>query len=289
MPKKKAAAKIASAIKKAEDLAAKLDSLLDSQGKKGTSTGLITTKAECQKIVDDYKVAKESAKDELDRAKKMKAVIDEMVKEKETWDQFSSKATGSFSFYYKFRVQLYKEFMAVPRNAAAPKASFKTFAGKKQIQYADVTKVDKDALDEISKLKDELPKCSDLPKEATPQDQQIGLAGKTWAAMKALNFASDKCLAGSASAMIIELIKKGVEYIVEIILDLFTGFVVTLIKVAYWFLKALFYTFKAAKLEKSAEGKAVNFGKAVGAAIRALLVLLKVPGAKKLSKNRKYS
>jgi len=264
------------ALEKATAMKKALDDL--EKAEPGTSVFTIVTKKDCETVVKRQKIILEQKEDAEGKLKKMLAVI---AKAKgEALADINKKTTGTFGYFYKYRKTLVAEFTAVAAAAKPPgkvdDAAFKLFLTAKTTQLKLDSADFKANIVSLKALKDELPDCSAIDGKITA-DQKVGLAAKAWAGIKALNFASDKCLAGNgAGSVLVELATKGVEKVVEIILDIFTGFAVTLLKAAYYFAKALFYVFKAAKLAETTIEKALYTGKAVDCAIRVLLVFLKV-------------
>lgn len=281
--KAKAEAKAAKAITDAANMSSKFKSVL---GNDAVAAIDGTTKKGCKDIKEKYKK-------EMDNDKEKKAYIDKLLKSlgkiidrKETFKIFDDKSTGISAAFHSGKKAIRKIWDKKPpllktgkdaSVATANDAIFQKWAADQKTELSKEGAALKVTLDQLLELKDSLPDCSQLTDSpGATKEQKIGISAKAWASFMALNYSYDTCLAGSAGAIIKKFIESGIEKIVEIILDLFTGFVVTAIKVAYYILKAIWFAFKAWKVVEENKEKALFAGKAVGAAARAVLTVFKI-------------
>jgi len=214
----------------------------------------------------------------------LKALIDDLTKAAEGgYAGFKDKAHGwGHNLFSDSTEKQLWDLMGAPAEGAyiAKLAEIKAIIDEANIAEGSRKKTLLDS------KKTEQPDCSKLPKGAITTANKATFIQKAKAGWDTFKKALD-CLKSQAS--VAYLLAKITEIVIDYLIEIFAGVLglaVKAMKIIYYSVKASYYVFKALELKDKTEEEKINersgfWGKAVGCAIRIVLILLHVPDAKR--------
>jgi len=257
----------------------------------------------CKDLIKEFHADLKAKKERLDFYDKANEALERAVKNNEPMKDFISAATGSFNKWrWTKRYCLYTLLTDPAYGNGYTKdtlltATWDDVAQKKfrkmtddKVKVARELRIAKTYDEKVSKLSD----CKDFTDKKDDEKTQVSLITKVWVAVKTVYYAADVCgFKDKISDAIVEGLKSTIiGKVVELVLNLLTGFLGTAARILYYAAKSVYYYYLASD-EKEKDEQSYLYGQCAGAIVRILLVILGIGRRrkfflKKSRKNRKH-